>query len=78
MFYLRYASVALKSNVTSASHNFWFYYNLIHASHCQNFLNVYKTYGVTFQIKSCLIILHSIFKIQVFSSPEPKAHKVSL
>ena len=56
MFYLRYASVGLKSNVTSASHKDWFYHNLIHVSHCQkNFPNVFKTYGVTVQSKSCLI-----------------------
>ena len=37
-----YASVGLKSNVTSASHKDWFYHNLIHSSHCQkNFPNVY-------------------------------------
>ena len=48
--------MGLKSNVTSASHKDWFYHNLIHASHCQkNFPNVYKTYGVTVQSKSCLI-----------------------
>ena len=58
----------LKPNVTSAPHNNWFYLNLIHASHCQkNFLNVYKTYGVTIQSKSCLMFLHSIFKVQIFA-----------
>ena len=58
----------LKPNVTSAPHNYWFYLNLIHASHCQkNFPNVYKTYGVTIQSKSCLMFLHSIFKVQVFA-----------
>ena len=68
MFYLRYASVDLKPNVTSAPHNDWFYLNLIHASNCQkNFPNVYKPYEVTVQSKSCLIVLHSIFKVQVFA-----------
>ena len=58
----------LKANVTSAPHNYWFYLNLIHASHCQkNFPNVYKTYGVTIQSKSCLMFLQSIFKVQVFA-----------
>ena len=57
----------LKPNVTSAPHDYWFYLNLIHASHCQkNFPNVYKTNGVTIQSKSCLMTLHSIFKVQVF------------
>ena len=68
MFYLRYASVDLKPTVTSAPHNDWFYLNLIHASNYQkNFPNVYKTYGVTVQSKSCLIVLHSIFKVQDFA-----------
>ena len=41
---------------------------LIHARLCQkNFPNVYKTYGVTVQSKSCLMFLHSIFKVQVFA-----------
>ena len=56
MFYLRYASVGLKSNVTSLSHTDWFYHNLIHASHCQkNFPKVYKTYGGIVQSKICFI-----------------------
>ena len=68
MFYLRYASLDLQPNVTSAPHNDWFYLNLTHASNCQkNFSNVYKTYGVTVQRKSCLIVLHSIFMVQVFA-----------
>ena len=67
MFYLRYASIDLKPNVTSAPHNDWFYLYLIHASNCQNLPNVNKTYGVTVQSKSCLIVLHSIFKEQVFA-----------
>ena len=59
--------VDLKPDVTSAPRNDWFYLNLIHASNCQkNFPNVYKTYGVTVQSKSCLIVLHSIFKVQEF------------
>ena len=61
----------LKPNVTLATHNYvnyWFYLNSIHARLCQkNFPNVYKPYGVTVQNKSCLIFLHSIFKVQVFA-----------
>ena len=58
----------LKLNVNSAPHDYWFYLYLIHASHCQkNFPNVYKTNGVTIQSKSCLMILHGIFKVQVFA-----------
>ena len=54
----------LCSNVTSAP----FYLNLIHASNCQkNFPNVYKPYGVTVERKSCLIVLYSIFKVQIFA-----------
>ena len=65
MFYLRYASVDLKPNITSAPHNDWLY--LIHASNCQkNFPNIYQIYGVTVQSKSCFIVLHSIFIVQVF------------
>ena len=68
MFYLSYVSVDLKPNVTSAPYNYWIYLNLIHASNCQkNFPKVYKTYRVTVQSKSCLIVLHSIFKVQVFA-----------
>ena len=53
LFYLRYTSMGLKSNVTSASHKDWFYHNLIHASHYQkNFPNVYE---VTVQSKICFI-----------------------
>ena len=58
----------LKPNIALAPHNYWFYLNLIHARLCQkNFPNVYKTYGVTVQSKSCLMFLHSIFKVQVFA-----------
>ena len=58
----------LKPNVISAPHDYWFYLNLIHASHCQkNFPNVYKPNGVTIQSRSCLMILHSIFKVQGFA-----------
>ena len=68
MFYLRYVSVDLKQIVTSAPHNDWFYLNLIHASNCQkNVPYVYKTNGVNVQSKSCLAVLHSIFKVQVFA-----------
>ena len=58
----------LKPNITSSPHNYWFYLNLIYASHCQrNFPNVNKTHGVNVHSKSCLICLHSIFKVQVFA-----------
>ena len=68
MFYLKYASVDFKPNVTLAPHNYWFYLNLIHARLCQkNFPTVYKAYGVTVQRKGCLMFLHSIFKVQDFA-----------
>ena len=58
----------LKPNVTLATHNYLFYLNLIHAMLCQkNIPNVYKTYGVTVQSKSCLMFLHSIFKVLSFA-----------
>ena len=68
MFYLRYASVDLKPNITSAPHNDWFYLNSIHASNCQKKIpNVYKTHGVNVQSKSCLVVLLSIFKVHGFA-----------
>ena len=57
----------LKPNITLGPNKYWFYLNLIQARLCQkNIPNVYKTYGVTVPSKSCLMFLHSIFKVPVF------------
>ena len=57
----------LKPNVASAPQNNWVYLNLIHSNHCQNnFPNVYKTYRVTVQSKSCFFIFIFLFSFIFF------------